>query len=55
MCRAGTYHRQWQSYLDNAWWISRIAGLAIAFVVIAIGLAGDWARKHLSRAGWGMV
>ena len=44
-----------KNYLDNAWWISTMPGVMIAIVVIAIGLMGDWARKHLTRTGWEMI
>jgi peptide/nickel transport system permease protein len=41
-----------KNYLDNAWWISTLPGLGIGFVVIAIGLTGDWMRRVLSRGGF---
>lgn len=44
-----------KSYLNNAWWISTVPGLMISVVVIAIGLMGDWARRHLNRTGWEMI
>lgn len=39
----------------NASWISTLPGLMIVVVVIAIGLAGAWARERLNRTGWGMI
>lgn len=41
-----------KNYLDNAWWISTLPGLGIAFIVIAIGLTGDWMRRYFARSGW---
>lgn len=41
-----------KNYLDNAWWISTLPGLGIGFVVIAIGLTGDWLRRYFARSGW---
>ena len=41
-----------KNYLDNAWWISTLPGLGIGFVVIAIGLTGDWMRRVLARGGF---
>jgi peptide/nickel transport system permease protein len=34
--------------LLDAWWIATLPGLAIAATVIALSLAGDGLRRHLS-------
>lgn len=44
-----------RSYLDNAWWISTLPGIAISMVVIAIGLTGETLRRHFARDGWTML
>lgn len=36
-----------RTYLETAWWISLFPGLAIAAVVLAFNLLGDWLRDHL--------
>jgi len=35
-----------QSYLDSAWWISAIPGLALTVVVVALGFVGDYLRDR---------
>jgi peptide/nickel transport system permease protein len=44
-----------RNYLDNAWWIATLPGLAIAVVVIAIGVASEVLRRRLTRSGWTML
>lgn len=44
-----------RNYLDNAWWISTLPGIAISMVVIAIGLTGETMRRHFARDGWTML
>jgi len=44
-----------RNYLDNAWWIATIPGIAISLVVIAIGLTGETMRRHFTRDGWTMI
>ncbi len=44
-----------RNFLDNAWWISTIPGIAIAMVVIAIGLTGETLRRHFSKDGSAMI
>lgn len=36
-----------RDYLVRAWWISTFPGAAIALVVLALNLLGDWLRDHL--------
>ena len=36
-----------RTYIETAWWISLFPGLAIAAVVLAFNLVGDWLRDHL--------
>jgi peptide/nickel transport system permease protein len=36
-----------RTYIETAWWISLFPGLAIAAVVLAFNLLGDWLRDHL--------
>lgn len=36
-----------RAYLTNAWWLSTFPGLAIALVVLAFNLVGDWLRDFL--------
>jgi peptide/nickel transport system permease protein len=36
-----------RTYIETAWWISLFPGLAIAVVVLAFNLMGDWLRDHL--------
>jgi peptide/nickel transport system permease protein len=36
-----------RAYIETAWWISLFPGLAIAAVVLAFNLLGDWLRDHL--------
>ncbi|MDO3412420.1 ABC transporter permease [Saccharibacillus sp. CPCC 101409] len=35
-----------KSYIDSAWWLSTIPGLAIAAVILSINLFGDWLRDR---------
>ncbi|MBM6596366.1 ABC transporter permease [Microvirga pudoricolor] len=44
-----------RNFLDNAWWISTIPGVAISLLVIAIGLTGELLRRHFARDGWTML
>jgi peptide/nickel transport system permease protein len=44
-----------RNFLDNAWWISTIPGVAISMVVVAIGLTGEMLRRHFARDGWTML
>ena len=44
-----------RNYLDTAWWIATLPGLAIAAVVITIGVASEALRRRLTRAGWTML
>lgn len=46
---------QGRNYLDTAWWIATLPGLAIAVVVIGIGLASEVLRRRLTKAGWTML
>lgn len=36
-----------RDYLNNAWWISTMPGLALSLVVLSIGMFGDRLRDHL--------
>lgn len=36
-----------RSYIDTAWWLSIIPGLAIVLVVLAFNRFGDWLRDYL--------
>jgi peptide/nickel transport system permease protein len=36
-----------RAYLDQAWWITTIPGLALMFTVLGATLLGDWARETL--------
>lgn len=36
-----------RNYLNNAWWVSSIPGLAILVTSVAFNLAGDWLRDTL--------
>jgi peptide/nickel transport system permease protein len=44
-----------RNYLDTAWWIATLPGLAIAAVVISIGAASEALRRRLTQAGWTML
>jgi peptide/nickel transport system permease protein len=44
-----------RNYLDSAWWIATLPGLAIAAVVISIGVTSEALRRRFSRAGWTML
>ena len=35
-----------RSYLDEAWWISTIPGIALLLLVISMNFLGDWLRDH---------
>ena len=34
-------------FLESAWWISVVPGLAIMIVVFSFNLVGDWLRDRL--------
>ncbi|MBI2873307.1 MAG: ABC transporter permease [Chloroflexi bacterium] len=36
-----------RNYVDTAWWISVVPGIAIALIVLSLNLAGDWLRDVL--------
>lgn len=36
-----------REYITTAWWLSLLPGAAIAIVVLAFNLLGDWLRDHL--------
>lgn len=36
-----------RDYLNNAWWISTMPGIALSLVVLSIGMFGDRLRDHL--------
>jgi peptide/nickel transport system permease protein len=36
-----------RDYLNNAWWISTMPGLALSFVVLSVGVFGDRLRDYL--------
>jgi peptide/nickel transport system permease protein len=38
---------QGRDYLNNAWWISTIPGIALCLVVISVGVFGDRLRDYL--------
>jgi len=40
-----------ENYLQNAWWISTMPGVALAVLVIAIGLLGDELSVRAARGG----
>jgi peptide/nickel transport system permease protein len=35
-----------RGYLDDAWWISAMPGLAILLLVVSLNFLGDWLRDH---------
>jgi len=35
-----------RSYLESAWWLATIPGLAIMLTVLSVNLVGDWLRDH---------
>ena len=35
-----------RQYLDTAWWVPLMPGLAIVLVVIAINVVGDWLSER---------
>lgn len=35
-----------RSYLDSAWWISTMPGIAILLLVVSLNFLGDWLRDH---------
>jgi peptide/nickel transport system permease protein len=43
-----------RQYLDIAWWLATLPGLAIVLTVLGINLLGDWLRDELDprRRGW---
>lgn len=40
-----------RTYLQTAWWISVVPGMAILFTVLGLNLIGDWLRDVLDPAG----
>jgi peptide/nickel transport system permease protein len=36
-----------REYLDTAWWLATLPGVAIFLVVLSINLIGDWIRDLL--------
>jgi peptide/nickel transport system permease protein len=36
-----------RAYLNTAWWISTMPGLALSLVVLSVGVFGDRLRDHL--------
>lgn len=44
-----------RNFLDNAWWISTVPGIAIAVVVIGVGMTGELLRRRLVREGWSLL
>ena len=36
-----------RNYIDSAWWIAVIPGVAIALVVVSLNFLGDWLRDYL--------
>ena len=36
-----------RAYITSAWWLTLFPGIAIALVVLAFNLIGDWLRDHL--------
>ena len=40
-----------RTYLQTAWWISVVPGLAILLTVLGLNLLGDWLRDHLDPTG----
>lgn len=43
----GSMLAEGRSYLDTAWWLATLPGIAIFFVVVSINLIGDWVRDML--------
>jgi peptide/nickel transport system permease protein len=39
-----------RNYLDTAWWISTIPGIALSILVLCVAILGDRIRDHLDRA-----
>jgi peptide/nickel transport system permease protein len=35
-----------RAYLESAWWLATIPGLAILLTVLSVNLVGDWLRDH---------
>jgi len=40
-----------RTYLQTAWWVSVIPGLAIMLTVLGLNLLGDWLRDRLDPLG----
>lgn len=40
-----------RTYLQTAWWISVVPGMAILLTVFGLNLLGDWLRDHLDPTG----
>jgi peptide/nickel transport system permease protein len=36
-----------RAYLDSAWWVAALPGLAISITVLTVNLVGDWLRDQL--------
>jgi peptide/nickel transport system permease protein len=36
-----------RAYLDSAWWVAALPGLAISITVLSVNLLGDWLRDQL--------
>jgi peptide/nickel transport system permease protein len=54
----GSMLAEGRPYLNTAWWVSALPGLAISVTVLAINLVGDWLRDELDprlRGGRGRV
>lgn len=43
----GSMLAEGRSYLDVAWWVATIPGLAIMLTVLSVNLVGDWLRDEL--------
>ncbi|OWT65890.1 peptide ABC transporter permease [Candidimonas nitroreducens] len=43
----GSMVSEGRSYLDVAWWLTTVPGLAITVVVLSVNLVGDWLRDSL--------
>lgn len=43
----GSMLAEGRPYLQSAWWVSALPGLAISLTVLAVNLVGDWLRDEL--------
>ncbi|MCC7368706.1 MAG: ABC transporter permease [Chloroflexi bacterium] len=43
----GSMLAEGRPYLNSAWWVSALPGLAISLTVLAVNLVGDWLRDEL--------